>query len=140
MNSFYNSIIISIYKLKYVYFYYRYLGHLKKKVKQKARVEGSICQAYIVEESSIFFSYYFDDHVKLPSNTGPRNDDGKEDSKDISLSIFQKRWRPAGKWKELTFQTLKEFSNAKTAVLLNCEELSDILEYVFLNFNSNIMC
>jgi hypothetical protein len=35
-----------------------YLFNLKKKVKNKAHVETSICEVYIVEEISIFISYY----------------------------------------------------------------------------------
>jgi len=35
------------------------LHTLKRKVKNKARVEGSICEAYIVEEMSTFYSHFF---------------------------------------------------------------------------------
>lgn len=110
-------------------FILRYLGHLKKKVKQKARVEGSICQAYITEEASTFFNYYFEDHIKI-SSSGHRNEDEMDDSSDISLSIFQKRGRPYGKWKDGGFQTIKDFTLAKSTVLLNCEELSNLIWYV----------
>jgi hypothetical protein len=40
------------------------LFNLKKKVKNKAHVEASICEAYIVEEISTFISYYFEPHLR----------------------------------------------------------------------------
>jgi hypothetical protein len=43
---------------------YKFLRCLKVKVKNKTRVEGSICNAYLVEEVSAIFSYYFDSHVQ----------------------------------------------------------------------------
>jgi hypothetical protein len=49
----------------YIYIYIcRYLFNLKKKVKNKAHVKASICEAYIVEEISIFISYYFEPHLR----------------------------------------------------------------------------
>ncbi|XP_038680928.1 uncharacterized protein LOC119981859 [Tripterygium wilfordii] len=48
---------------RWMYPFERFLHSLKKKVKNKARVEGSICEAYIVEETSSFASYYFEPHV-----------------------------------------------------------------------------
>ncbi|KAJ8771158.1 hypothetical protein K2173_023483 [Erythroxylum novogranatense] len=36
----------------------------KKNVKNKARVEGSICNAYLVEEASTFCGHYFEPHVR----------------------------------------------------------------------------
>lgn len=48
---------------------------MKRKIKHKARVEGSICHAYLVEEASTFFSYYFEPHVKTKSRTLPRNEE-----------------------------------------------------------------
>jgi len=32
-------------------------------IKNKTRVEGSICEAYLVQETSHFCSYYFESHV-----------------------------------------------------------------------------
>jgi hypothetical protein len=49
----------------------RYLFHLKKKVKNKAHVEASICEAYIVEEISTFISYYFEPHLRTKINRVP---------------------------------------------------------------------
>ena len=55
---------------------YRFLRHLKKNVSNKARVKGSICNAYLVEEASKFCSHYFESHVHTRHRNVPRNDDG----------------------------------------------------------------
>jgi hypothetical protein len=44
------------------------LFNLKKKVKNKAHVEASICEVYIVEEISTFISYYFEPHLRTRIN------------------------------------------------------------------------
>ena len=35
----------------------------EKKIGNKARIEGSICNAYLLEEISNFCSLYFEDHI-----------------------------------------------------------------------------
>jgi hypothetical protein len=67
---------------------YRYLFNLKKKVKNKAHVEASICEAYIVEEISTFISYYFKPHLRTRINHVPWHDDGGEVLSSENLSIF----------------------------------------------------
>jgi hypothetical protein len=64
------------------------LVQLKKKVKNKAHVEASICEAYIVEEISTFISYYFEPHLRTRINRVPRHDDGGEVPSSGNLSIF----------------------------------------------------
>jgi len=64
------------------------LFNLKKKVKNKEHVEASIYEAYIVEEISIFFSYYFEPHLKKTINHIPWHDDDGEVSSNENLSIF----------------------------------------------------
>jgi len=67
----------------------RYLFNLKKKkVKNKAHVEASICETYIVEEISIFISYYFEPYLTTRINRVPRHDDGGEVPSSENLSIF----------------------------------------------------
>jgi hypothetical protein len=55
--------------------HYRFLHHLKVTVKIKARVVGSICNAYLIEEASTFFSYYFDSHVQTRHACVARNEE-----------------------------------------------------------------
>ena len=52
--------------LSYIYVY-RFIHHLEKNVYNKARVDSSICNAYLVEEASNFCSYYFESHVHKDS-------------------------------------------------------------------------
>ena len=71
-----------------------YLFNLKKNVKNKAHVEASICEAYIVEEISTFISYYFEPHLRTRINRVPRRDDGGEVPSNGNLSIFSNLERP----------------------------------------------
>jgi hypothetical protein len=66
----------------------RYLFNLKKNVKNKVYIEASICDAYIVEEISIFISYYFEPHLRTRINRIPRHDGGGEVPSSENLSIF----------------------------------------------------
>ena len=104
------------------------MHHLKKKVNNKARVEGSICEAYIIEEISTFCSFYFESHVQTKLNKVDRNDDGAEvDVPYGSLPIFTHPGRAVGKEKT-RYLTDAELKAAITYVLLNCEEIEPFLE------------
>jgi hypothetical protein len=46
-------------------------------VKNKARVEESICNANLVEAISRFFSYYFEPHMSTKHTFTARKDKGK---------------------------------------------------------------
>lgn len=50
-----------------------YLKKLKNNVRNKKRVEDSICNVYLVEEVSMFASHYFEDHVHTRSQNVGRN-------------------------------------------------------------------
>ena len=58
-----------------MYIVHRCMFDLKKKVQNKARVEGSICEAYILEEISHFSSMYFEPHIPTRYTCLPRNDE-----------------------------------------------------------------
>ena len=97
---------------------------MKKKIRQKARVEGSICKAYLEEESSFFSSHYFSNDVNLSFVSIPRNDEAVEhDSSQTMLSIFRQHGRPAGKCVEIWLSD-KDYNVAHTYVLLNCAEVA----------------
>nr|GEW62868.1 hypothetical protein [Tanacetum cinerariifolium] len=75
-----------------MYPFERYLYQLKKKVKNKARVESSICKAYIMEEIS-----HFEPHGLTNSTRVRRNDDGGNvNEREDVLSIFKHPVRPSG--------------------------------------------
>ena len=45
-------------------------------MKNKAKVEGSIYNAYLVEEASSFCAHYFEPYVNTRHRKVPHNDDG----------------------------------------------------------------
>ena len=100
----------------------RFLYHLKKKVKNKARVEASICNAYIVEEVTIFASCYFEPHVLCKRRRAGRNDEGSIDHNCKAFSIFNYLDRSSGAC-QFRYLTGKEFHATHIYILLNCLEV-----------------
>jgi len=100
------------------------LFNLKKKVKNKANVEASICEAYIVEEISISISYYFEPQLRTKINRVPRRDDGGEVVLNENLSIFSNPGRPTLKnVVKGRYLSEIEFKQTHNYVLFNCDEL-----------------
>jgi hypothetical protein len=75
----------------------KYLFSFKGKVKNKAHIETSICEAYIIEEISIFILYYFMPRLRTRINYFSRHDDGVEVPSSENLSIFFHPGRPVYK-------------------------------------------
>jgi hypothetical protein len=105
------------------------LFNLKKKVKNKAHVEASICEVYIVEEISTFISYYFEPHLRTRINRVPRHDDGGEVPSSENLSIFSNPERPTPK-NAMRGRYLSEieFRQALNYVIFNCDELRPFIK------------
>ena len=103
--------------------------NLKKKVKNKAHVEASICEAYIVEEISTFISYYFEPHLRMRINRVPRHDDGSEVPSGRNLAIFSNPERPTPK-NAIRGRYLSkiEFKQAHNYVIFNCDELRPFIQ------------
>ena len=101
--------------------------YLKRKVRNKAKVEGSICEAYILEEISNFASLYFDPSIQTRYINIPRNDDGREQKMDNKLSIFKHPCRPIGKGQHI-FLTDEELQIVETYILVNCKESESYLQ------------
>ncbi|KAL0355391.1 UNVERIFIED_CONTAM: hypothetical protein Sradi_3986000 [Sesamum radiatum] len=59
---------------RWMYPFERFLRGLKMKVKNKAHVEASIVEAYLVEEIGLFCSQYFEPQVLCKRNRPGRND------------------------------------------------------------------
>nr|XP_009788780.1 PREDICTED: uncharacterized protein LOC104236537 [Nicotiana sylvestris] len=105
----------------------RELHTYKKKAKNRARVEGSICEAYIIQEISTLSSHYFQPNVQTRLTKVTRNDDGYEvDAPDGCLSIFLHPGRLSGR-KEGRYLTDDEWDAAQMYVLLNCEEVQQFV-------------
>lgn len=100
---------------------------LKKKVGNKAKVEGSISEAYIIEEISNFCSHYFEPHIQTRRTKVPRNDDGGFVDAEGRLSVFTRPGRAFGKsWTR--YLTDEEIHAVEIYVLLNCIEVEQYRE------------
>ena len=93
-------------------------------MRQKTRVEGSICESYIEEEASFFLSRHFSDHVNISFESATRNDEGTDqDDCQATLFIFLKPGRPAGNCVEVWLDD-RDYHVAHTYILLNCAEVA----------------
>ncbi|KAI9078573.1 hypothetical protein K1719_039511 [Acacia pycnantha] len=76
----------------------RFLRTLKKKIKNPRYVNGSIAEAFLVEEATKFASYYYPPEMISRWRGVPHNDDGNDTSDQISIfnflgRIVGKHWR-----------------------------------------------
>ncbi|KAL0435230.1 UNVERIFIED_CONTAM: hypothetical protein Sradi_0230900 [Sesamum radiatum] len=106
---------------RWMYPFERFLHTLKKKVKNKAVVEASICEAYIVEEISTFATHYFEPDVVCKRRRPGRNDDGLNNESVKHISIFNYPGRPYSASK-MRYITGKERHDAETYIIANCSE------------------
>nr|KYP73946.1 hypothetical protein KK1_006607 [Cajanus cajan] len=111
---------------RWMYPFERFMGISKRSVKNKARVEGSICAAYLHRETTYFCSRYFN-HFML-STTSNRNEMVNEkENLPPMLSVFNQPGRQSGK--ELVKWLIDEQHNsAHVHVLINCTEVKLYLE------------
>ncbi|KAM3374327.1 hypothetical protein P3S68_013041 [Capsicum galapagoense] len=116
---------------RWMYPFKRYLETLKKMIGNKTSVEGFICEAYLMMESTQLFSHYFEPHVMPRNHNVDRNDDGGvvEDLKG-NLSIFSHLGRLWGEAKKRDL-ILDEIKAAQTYILLNCEEVEPFVSIKF---------
>ena len=80
--------------MRWMYPFERYLKKLKDYVRNAAKLEGSIAEGYVVDETLTFFSRYFDD-VEIRFNRPDQNDDGIHPTR--QLFIFESQCKPLGK-------------------------------------------
>ena len=72
-------------------YFFKYLQKLKNNVRNKAKVEVSICNAYLVEEALTFCAHYFEPQVYTRHRKVSRNYDyglGDGSEQEGMLSIF----------------------------------------------------
>ena len=111
--------------------FFRYLQKLKNNVRNIAKVEGYICNAYLVEEASAFCAHYFEPQVYTKQRKVPRNCDysmGGGSEHEGMLSIFKNTGRSYGRVKSRFFLDDKEYHAAHTYILLNCEEVKPYIQ------------
>nr|XP_017219141.1 PREDICTED: uncharacterized protein LOC108196387 isoform X2 [Daucus carota subsp. sativus] len=117
---------------RWMYPFERFLRHLKNNIKNKARVEGSMCNAYLVEEASTFCSHYFEQHVQTKHRKVPRNDSsGGGENFEGNFSIFSHPGRASG-CANVRYLDDREYMAAHNYVLLNCPEVAPYTE-IFIN-------
>ena len=109
---------------------FRCIAKLKKKVRNKARVEASIVEACLVEEATNHLSIYFRSNASSIRNKMPPYDDGASKFQDIcDLGIFNCLGRcisPRG-IRELSDE---EYKVAFLYILTNVPEMDDFFTYV----------
>ncbi|XP_052113845.1 uncharacterized protein LOC127744972 [Arachis duranensis] len=106
------------------------LGSFFRQLCQKSRPEGSIAEAYLVEECLTFCSRYLHSGVQTKLNRQPRNNDEPNNSMmettDAFLNLFPKRGVPLGEKKGEPF-LLDDNSREQvhSYILLNCHKIDD---------------
>ena len=94
----------------------------------KAKVESSIANAYLIEETSMFCSHYFEPHVRTKMNAAPHNDGGGDvEPSEGNLSIFMSNGRSSGQGISRRLSD-EEYVAARIYVLLNCVEIEEYVE------------
>ncbi|KAL0454701.1 UNVERIFIED_CONTAM: hypothetical protein Slati_0809300 [Sesamum latifolium] len=114
-----------------MYPFERFLRGLKIKVKDKAHVEASIVEAYLVEEIDLFTSQYFEPQVLCKRNRSSRNDELTMNDTRIQQSIFNFPGRASGASKK-RWLSGSERHIIETYILTNCEVVMPYYES-FLN-------
>ncbi|KAJ8633323.1 hypothetical protein MRB53_026659 [Persea americana] len=122
----YEACVGGLVQNRWTYPFERVMVNLKRKVKNRSYVEGSICEAYSFDEISIFVSDYFLDEVLIKANRVPRHDDGGNVELHGRLSAFGLPGRAYGKGKRI-FLSEEELHAAHTYILFNCEEIDDFV-------------
>lgn len=104
----------------------RLLGTYKKYVRNKAKPEGSIAEAYISYEALTYCSMYLTD-AETTLNRPERHCDGTGPNGNIS--VFSHKVRPMGKGVMVEFSK-EQLEIATWYIFNNCEEIETYLKYV----------
>ncbi|XP_021991209.1 uncharacterized protein LOC110887964 [Helianthus annuus] len=112
---------------RWMYQYERKLGYMKRRIRNKSKIEGSIVREHLVNELATYCSLYFDPSIETRHNREPRNFAPQHPSSLIGgsqLSVFvvpsRRLYQKGGKRRRMSKEELKK---AHTYVLLNCEEV-----------------
>ena len=99
---------------------------MKKYVRNKARLEGSIAEGYTINEALTYCSMYLRD-IETRFNRPERNTDYVKARPSSSISVFQQLARPFGKPKSI-MMTQEEREKVRWYILNNTEKLHPYLE------------
>ena len=106
----------------------RRLYTLKRYVRNRARPEGSIAEAYIADECLTFCSRYMDD-VETIFNRKPRNI-GFSDEEAYGVDVFGHGVNFTSGYEYEYVHEQKEFDQMVWYVLNNCDQAKKYIEYV----------
>ncbi|KAL0382927.1 UNVERIFIED_CONTAM: hypothetical protein Scaly_0580000 [Sesamum calycinum] len=98
----------------------RFLRELKKKVKNKAYIETSIVEAYIVEEIGMFTSQYFEPDMQSKRSMPQKNNECTSSNDGFQVFIFNYPSRASGVMKKRWLDG-PEGHIIETYILTNCE-------------------
>ncbi|KAL3633966.1 hypothetical protein CASFOL_022728 [Castilleja foliolosa] len=110
-------------QFRWMYPIERFLCGLKQSVRNKARPEGSVAEAYIAKECLTFCSMYLKG-IETRFNRDDRNNDIELED---SLPIFSQKCRPVGSTTYLNL-SVEELKPLTWFVFRNCEEVEPFLE------------
>ena len=102
--------------------------YLKKRVMNRAHIEGSISEAFSFDEISMLMADYFPDDVLTKANRVQRHDDGGDVELNGRLSVFGLSGRAYGTGKRV-FLSTEHLHVAHTYILLNCPEIENFVRY-----------
>lgn len=100
-------------------------------MRNKARVEGSIIEAYLVEEATNFLSLYFRSQACSIRNQTPRYDDGASNSvRGCGIQLFNHAGRCfiSQGFRDLT---TNQWKAAALYIFTNIPEMDDFFKYDF---------
>ncbi|KAK4394091.1 hypothetical protein Sango_1879900 [Sesamum angolense] len=112
---------------RWMYPFERFLHELKKKVKNKAHIEASIVEAYIVKEIGMFTSQYFEPDVQSKRSMPRRNDECTSSNDGFQVAIFNYPSRASGATKKRWLRGPK-WHIIETYILTNCEVVTPCYE------------
>ncbi|KAL3618470.1 hypothetical protein CASFOL_037552 [Castilleja foliolosa] len=110
-------------QFRWMYPIERFLCGLKQSVRNKARPEGSVAEAYIAKECLTFCSMYLKG-IETRFNRDDRNNDIELDD---SLPIFSQKCRPVGSTTYMNL-SVEELKALTWFVFQNCEEVEPFLK------------
>ncbi|XP_042974567.1 uncharacterized protein LOC122306194 [Carya illinoinensis] len=111
---------------RWMYPFERYMGKFKRYVRNRARPEGSIAEAYVHVECLTFCSMYLND-IETRHNREERNIDVGLCSQQPSLSVFSQKVHPLGGAKIMVLPDTM-LSKAEWYVLNNCPEIEHYID------------
>jgi hypothetical protein len=112
---------------RWMYPFERFMGDSKRSVKNKARVEGSICATYLHRETIQFCSHYFKDTLSSRNSRNETETSRPVRIHPLNMSIFNLPGRHGGN-ERVCYPGDKVINSAHVHLLINCNEVEPYLE------------